>query len=97
MSVDITEARRTEVRGNVRKPTHRTGVTVINRECEPGQQWDDNAAFPRFLVVMGPNNSLNNCVSDAIFDLDVVHGGSGGGKMSDTRGRRSLRRVHTKL
>lgn len=51
---------------------------MVNREGEPGQQWDENAAFPRRLVMMGSNDSLNNCVSNAIFDLHFVHGGSNG-------------------
>ena len=75
------------MRGYVKKldrPTYRTGVTVINWECEPGQQWDENAAFPRCLVSMGPNNSMNDRVSNTIFNLDVVHGGPGGGVMSHT-------------
>lgn len=61
------------VNGLYRLATHRTGITMINREGEAREQGYHDAASPWDTIVVCADNSMDDRISNLVFDLDIIH------------------------
>jgi len=46
---------------------------MVNREGEPGQQWENDTRPPFRALVMSADDAINKCVSNFVFDLGIFH------------------------
>ena len=56
--------------------TYRTSITLVNRERETRQQWDNNAALPRCTFSVCSNYAMNDGVSNSVLNLHLVDNGA---------------------
>ncbi len=46
---------------------------MIDREGEPGQQWENDACPPFRALAIRADNAVNQCVSDFVLDLGISY------------------------
>ena len=53
--------------------SHRTRVTMIDREGETGKQGNDDTAFPWSPFLMCPDHPMDDCIANLVLHLQVIH------------------------
>jgi hypothetical protein len=64
---------RNEMNSNDHQKAYRACTIMIDREGEPGQQWENDARPPFRAFAMSADDAVNQRVSDFVLDLSISH------------------------
>lgn len=57
----------------MRRMAYRTGITVVDGECEPGECGDDDATLPRCTISVRADDARDQSITNLILYLHIVH------------------------